>query len=522
MNLIPLAAAAMLALSLAIPPAAAEPPADNEIKAAIYDIDRAEKQIGGVKANQASKIKRLRSGLETAAAQLEKSANKDHASWTNAKARLDALLEQLAAVESGAAAPAQPAPAQQASPQPAPAQPPQPAPNAGGLTEQDKALLTGVNNEINRFINDLNRVPQSDFKKPDVQKRWRDRVQRLKDGYMKISAPNDPEALPFAQKIMGLEAGLEQGIQNIVSGAVQDPQEIFDAINSRANNNRPASPNDIGLTREKVLQYAESLKKLAAISAQDIEALKALQANPGTVNTSNIAGVLNRIGEPHTAELARARDGMISRLESQAKIDWRLNFIAETDPKDQNHRANRLLDGDVRQQVDADLNRAKDMLELAAAFEEAMGVPVKDRSAALGTIEKARADFAAKVEGALPEIRFPKVRAEDPELLAAAKEVLSKQDTGDIMRMAITYDTQRKNSKEGEIDIGAVMITVTTSTYEWDEFGVTTAEKHGDEVYLYWNLLKFYHKGGGDVPTGKWVLAERRRGTRILAENVEG
>lgn len=56
--------------------------------------------------------------------------------------------------------------------------------------------------------------------------------------------------------------------------------------------------------------------------------------------------------------------------------------------------------------------------------------------------------------------------------------------------------------------------------YKWDEFAVTTVEQVGNEYYLYYNLMKFFHRGGTDVPTGKWTLGERRKGSRILEKHV--
>ena len=59
---------------------------------------------------------------------------------------------------------------------------------------------------------------------------------------------------------------------------------------------------------------------------------------------------------------------------------------------------------------------------------------------------------------------------------------------------------------------------VTVTGYKWDEFAVTTVEQVGNEYYLYYDLMKFFHRGGTDVPTGKWTLGKRRKGSRILGK----
>ena len=55
-----------------------------------------------------------------------------------------------------------------------------------------------------------------------------------------------------------------------------------------------------------------------------------------------------------------------------------------------------------------------------------------------------------------------------------------------------------------------------------DEFQVTTAELVGEEHYLFYNRLKFFHSAGSTTPTGRWILSERFRSTRILREHLDG
>ncbi|MEL6823530.1 MAG: hypothetical protein AAFP70_17360 [Calditrichota bacterium] len=60
--------------------AAGQEPADSQVKAALYEIERAEQQISGATPKQAAKLKRIANLLTSADSQLNASSNKSHAS----------------------------------------------------------------------------------------------------------------------------------------------------------------------------------------------------------------------------------------------------------------------------------------------------------------------------------------------------------------------------------------------------------------------------------------------------------
>ena len=86
--------------------------------------------------------------------------------------------------------------------------------------------------------------------------------------------------------------------------------------------------------------------------------------------------------------------------------------------------------------------------------------------------------------------------------------------------MVVNYDIHRKEKTTGDINPGTVSTTVTVYHYVWDEFQVTTAEREGDEYYLFFNRMRFYHKGDNDTPTNKWILSGRHQGRKILKKNI--
>ena len=162
-------------------------------------------------------------------------------------------------------------------------------------------------------------------------------------------------------------------------------------------------------------------------------------------------------------------------------------------------------------------------MDVVDVYETASGVDVLDQAVKRKEYQSAVEALAIRTEETVASTRFPQVRSTGRELLAAAKEVLARPgyDVYPISRMEITYDKQTKSTAEGEIDWGAAATPVTVTGYKWDEFAVTTAENVNGKYFLYYNLFKYFHKGGTDVPTGKWTLGERWKSKRILAENID-
>ena len=76
-------------------------PADSNIKAALYDIDKAEQQIKGLTPQRKANIKRLQNSLSITEDRLQASTNKDDPSWIEANDRLQALKAAVSQLASG-------------------------------------------------------------------------------------------------------------------------------------------------------------------------------------------------------------------------------------------------------------------------------------------------------------------------------------------------------------------------------------------------------------------------------------
>jgi hypothetical protein len=75
-------------------------PADSDVKAAVYDIGRAEQQLPSLSPSRPANITRLQRSLKIPEQRLNTSPNKSHASWVEAKQRLDKINATLASLMS--------------------------------------------------------------------------------------------------------------------------------------------------------------------------------------------------------------------------------------------------------------------------------------------------------------------------------------------------------------------------------------------------------------------------------------
>jgi hypothetical protein len=117
----------------------------------------------------------------------------------------------------------------------------------------------------------------------------------------------------------------------------------------------------------------------------------------------------------------------------------------------------------------------------------------------------------------------PAAASTDPYLLDVAAATLKKPGygVGEWQRLVINTETVRHESREAWVTPGTVSTTISYYHYVWDQFQVTTAERQGDEVWLFANTLKRYESGDPTKKIGQWILSQRFELTRILPENVD-
>ncbi|MFG0318305.1 MAG: hypothetical protein ACF8XB_13600, partial [Planctomycetota bacterium JB042] len=215
------------------------------------------------------------------------------------------------------------------------------------------------------------------------------------------------------------------------------------------------------------------------------------------------------------------------------------DFILETDPSDRNHVLGRILGKGRFDENMTWLKDARHAVEMARVYDDAMGAPAvmgptitdpnaprpetPDRAAQAAKVEEAIAHLKRIAEQSLAAVRMPEAASTDPELLRIAAETLKRKEyeVNDWERLVVNLDKRRQVRREAWIRPGGASATLSYYEYVWDEFQVTTAERVGDEVWLYSNLLKKYESGDPTSPIGRWVLSRRFELTPILAEHVD-
>jgi len=500
------------------PAAAADKPGDSHIRAALYDIGRAESQAAGLTSGNKAKIARIRRSLETAAAQLKASGNRSDASWVAANDRLERLVRRLAEIGNGAGkstAATSTGTTTKAPPK-----------NSGtgstaGLDRYDTEQLATISRQTDSLIKQLQAVSEVDLQRPEVAARWQAQVQRLKDLYMKLSRPKHPDALPVAQKILAVERHLTAAIERAASAtaALGDVKATIAAIEERSRTLRVPHAPTLPAPVEAIRTYAGTLNKIEKTVRADLATLQSLKGKTSLVLPSTLDGLAHWAKRILESDLPRHRKQVVERLDTAIRQpEWRIKFVEETDPANPDHQKNRLLGADERKETLTAFRDAIALIALAGEFEKAAGIAPKDRTEIEKTYRRTIASFEAKYVAALDVVRFPEIRSKDAALLEAAKTVLGdpRNKVGEILRVEITSAKRRHNRTEIHASGGEA----TATKYVWDEFSVTTAERIDGEVHLFHNLIKFFHKGGSDVPVGRWTLGKRFRGNRILEKNL--
>ena len=565
-NLLP---ASVILMSLTVT-AFAQNPIDNQVKAALYDLDRAETQIASVTPKQVSKVNRIQRMIENAEVQLDASNNQSDESWITAKARLDKLRARLDAMVA-----------------------PAPAPGANQLPASDVDLLSAIDQQSTILIQEINRSSVASL--AHVKDRLIRTINGLKQQYQRLQQPEHPQAITVAQKIIAAEQYINQQTAMELSNA---DIAMVSSIDRQTDNFKHMiseySMFDIARLEDQLMRTLTQLKQQfqrvqkpdhpqAAAVAQKITAaenkvreqlntLAAQEQSLGDVE-GMVAAIQERLnpsnrswfGSPvpdapfaeHTVRVFAQgmnawQEQLVRDLEFMESIQGKTtrvfvdNLIQRARSElhsigvynnEMARRIENLLAGYDQidtylhkvpvHRVDAEIQKmeqAIELLDVAQMFDEMVGrntLPIHSRKS---SYENAIITLRKKVVTAVAESRFPEIRSENPELLAAARKVLDREEynVNPIRRMGITYDLQRKTTKEGDIDWGAVTTTVSITDYEWDEFAVTTVEEINGEFHLYYNEFKYFHRGGTDVPTGKWTLAKRRQGTQILESNIDG
>ena len=297
----------------------------------------------------------------------------------------------------------------------------------------------------------------------------------------------------------------------------------FDSINGKYIGKNLPDPLDKPLTEVTTRVWVETIVAVMGDLDTDAAWLDSIK-RLNIVDKQKLSSAIFWVGTKARRDLQKMLDDAAGFVEGWAKTAERMaEFIEGIDVNDRNDVANKLLgEGKFEETVEGLRNGLHD-IAMAKVFEDALDQDTSQRDAQRARHEAAQERFEELVEVALNDIRMPKSRSDDDELLEIAAEVLKdpKHGVNPYLRMVASYDVHRKEKREGYIDPGTVYTTVSIYHYVWDEYNVTTAEKVGDKFYMHVNKLKYFHSGDATTPTGRWILATRFKSSQILEENID-
>ena len=197
-------------------------------------------------------------------------------------------------------------------------------------------------------------------------------------------------------------------------------------------------------------------------------------------------------------------------------------WLLATDAADRDQVTNRIL---ARGLFDGNMQRLRASvaaIEMARVHDQCMaGAVAPEREAQVALVQRAIVRLQELAVATLDAVRMPAAASTDAGLQRIAAETLGRPEYGvkGWERIVVTADKVRRDSREAWVT-GVSTATITYYHYVWDEFQVVTAERIGDEVWLFANHLKYWHSGDTTKPIGKWILSQRFELTRILPENV--
>lgn len=242
-------------------------------------------------------------------------------------------------------------------------------------------------------------------------------------------------------------------------------------------------------------------------------------AKNAAVDQQHVSRLRSWLDEGFGKRLAEMEAQLQARLDADVTAGQQLaEFVLATDANDKDQVTNRILGKGRFDENMARLQHGKNAIAVARAFS---GKPdgLAEQAA---KVAKAVEHLQKLAVTCLDAVRMPTAASTDAEMLRIATETLktTSYQVPPAERLVINAAKTHHERREGYVDRGTVKTTITVYTYAWDQFQVTTAEKQGDEVWLWANTLKRYESGDPTTPVGRWILSDRFQITRILPENV--
>ncbi|MEO5960804.1 MAG: hypothetical protein ABIR80_16975, partial [Opitutaceae bacterium] len=328
-----------------------------------------------------------------------------------------------------------------------------------------------------------------------------------------------PEVVALGPEIDRLVALIDRRVAD-ASGSLQslgDYQIRLAAIEKNYTAQPVPAPAAAPFVAAETREYAARIAALRDQTGADLAYLQKLA--PSQFAPQNMSSRI--YWQQHRAEEI-AKSLQAARSNIDAHVASAMRYVATIAASE---RDAKLSDEELFATYSRHLGETAGNLEGAIVFFEALGdqAAAQTMRTSLATVVAEQPRLEKRFEQSVAGVRLPKAVSTDSALLRAAREALTTAgyNAGNaIEAMVINSPVKRLEKKEGDVSSNAVYATITVYSYVWDQFQVTTAEKVGERHYLFYNTLKFFHSGGSTTPTGRWVLADRFKGSLILKKNL--
>jgi len=485
--------------------AAAATAQDPLVQSALRRIESVEKDEAKLQPGDQKTASRLLADLAWAGKRLNGVVKKDNEHWQAATQRYEALRTAIEA-KAKAGAP--------------------PSSGEGGGATYDMAKLVQLDKEVGHAIANWQVLPRKlhadPFRQQSAQKEIDKFEQRLAE-FPAADAEVAKVATHFAEFRTLIASSMEQLQKDEASRGTM--QQRLAALGPKYDDNAVPGELSYPYNEEQLRAWAAEVKRWRDVEIpQDLAFLDEAAQN-AVLDQQDVSSKRHWLTRLRDQTLAQSTHMVADRLQNEVKHGVDLaRWILETDPEDQNQVTNRILG---KNRFDENMTRLRDVhhaVAMARLHDQLMTgkwMPERDEQAA--KVQQAIAHLQNLAVSTLDAVRMPAAASTDAELLQIAAETLKKPGygVGDWQRLVINTEKVRHESREAWLRPGTVTSTISYYHYVWDQFQVTTAEKQGDEVWLFANTLKHYHSGDPTKTVGKWILSQRFELTRILPGNVD-
>ncbi|MBT7445832.1 MAG: hypothetical protein HN790_17900 [Methylococcales bacterium] len=482
-----------------------EPPIESVVLSAIQQVSAINQAYQDMKPGDTKAAKQLNEELSRTLQLIQSATDKNHPAWQKLMARQKRLAQNILSKS-------------QQSHQ---------IQSAKGL--DTSKLPPYVQAKLNRFQKDADHTltlianaSNSDLADPSIKNNLNNRIERHRNVVTTLQPQSHPAIQALSKQLEQTSKLLTSKLQESAnsSAAFGDVQSRCDSIENNLQHLKIPAPLQPPLLVEMIVKYAAQMSSAQQQQVErDLSYLKKIDGKTQVIRQETLIKLIFW-AEQKTNALADNLENSIQNIDNWVEQYTRqLGYLNATDINNQGHKANRLLGRDQLLTTLNTLNDGLNAVSIAHKFDAIMARPsAPNRQQQKERINHTLIEMQKKFTLALKGNTMPPPVSEDKKLLDIAQTTLARPSyrINHIERMIISKSLTPQLQQKNDWQNGSLA----TKTYQWDEFKATTAEKVGDEYFLFDNHFKFYHSGDNTTILDRWILSGRVEGMQILLNNI--